>query len=246
MSWLTDSLGTPGVNAQLEDATFTSTMASPRVKLENYIQIFMRDCAVSDSQEAVLKAGVKSEMAYQLQKVLKLIALDVEYAIVNNDTAVAGSSTTPGKFGGIPYFNTVNKITGGAALTEANLEDAIQAAWKVGGLPDMLLCSGNVKKVIDKFTTGATRNMNYDNDKLKQVVNVYESSFGLVNVQMHRLYPDTRVDLLQSEYWKLAYLIPFKTVDRPKDGLMNGKVVTGQLTLECRSKEANATISIGA
>lgn len=246
MSWLTDSLGTPGENAQLEDATFTSTMASPRVKLENYIQIFMRDCAVSDSQEAVLKAGVKSEMAYQLQKVLKLIALDVEYAIVHNATAVAGSATTPGKFGGIPYFNTVNKITGGAALTEANLEDAIQAAWKVGGLPDMLLCSGNVKKVIDKFTTGATRNMNYDNDKLKQVVNVYESSCGLVNVQMHRLYPDNRVDLLQSEYWKLAYLIPFKTVDRPKDGLMNGKVVTGQLTLECRSKEANATISIGA
>ena len=245
MSWLTDSLGTPSENAQLEDATFTSTMAAPRQKLENYIQIFMRDCSVSDSQEAVLKAGVKSEMAYQLQKVLKLIALDVEYAIVNNKTAVAGSSTVAGKFGGIPYFNTVNNITT-TALTEQNIEDAIQAAWKVGGLPDMLVCSGNNKKVIDKMTTGATRNMNYDNDKLKQVVNVYESSFGLVNVQMHRLYDDKRIDLLQTEYWKLAYLIPFKTVDRPKDGLMNGKVVTGQMTLECRSKEANSCITIGA
>lgn len=245
MSWLTDSLGTPSENAQLEDATFTSTMAAPRQKLENYIQIFMRDCSVSDSQEAVLKAGVKSEMAYQLQKVLKLIALDVEYAIVNNKTAVQGSSTVAGKFGGIPYFNTVNNITT-PALTEQNIEDAIQAAWKVGGLPDMLVCSGNNKKVIDKMTTGATRNMNYDNDKLKQVVNVYESSFGLVNVQMHRLYDDKRIDLLQTEYWKLAYLIPFKTVDRPKDGLMNGKVVTGQMTLECRSKEANSCITIGA
>ena len=62
-SWLTDSLGTPGVNAMLEDADFTTTQATPRVKLENYIQIFMRDCTVSDSQEAVLKAGVKSELA---------------------------------------------------------------------------------------------------------------------------------------------------------------------------------------
>ena len=62
-SWLTDSLGAPQVNAQLEDADFTSTLATPRVKLSNYIQIFMRDCQVSDSQEAVLKAGVKSELA---------------------------------------------------------------------------------------------------------------------------------------------------------------------------------------
>ena len=63
-SWLTDSLANPQDNAHLEDAAFTSTLATPRVKLDNYIQIFMRDCVVSDSQEAVLKAGVRSEMAW--------------------------------------------------------------------------------------------------------------------------------------------------------------------------------------
>jgi len=61
---------------------------------------------------------------------------------------------------------------------------------------------------------------------------------------LHRLQPDNRIDLLQSEYWKLAYLIPFKTYERPKDSLMNGKVVTGQLTLECRAPEANAVIKL--
>ena len=60
---------------------------------------------------------------------------------------------------------------------------------------------------------------------------------------LHRMQPNTRVDLLQSEYWKLAYLIPFKTYDKPKDSLVNGKVVTGQLTLECRSPEANSCIT---
>jgi len=63
---------------------------------------------------------------------------------------------------------------------------------------------------------------------------------------LHRLQPDTRIDLLQTEYWKLGYLIPFKTYDIPKTGLMNGKAVTGELTLECRSKEANAVIKITA
>lgn len=62
-------------------------------------------------------------------------------------------------------------------------------------------------------------------------------------MKLHRMQPDDRIDLLQTEYWKLAYLIPFKTMEKSKDSLMNGKVVTGQLTLECRSKEANSSIT---
>lgn len=243
-SWLTDSLGTPGENAQLENQQFSSTPATPRVKLENYIQIFMRDCMVSDSQEAVLKAGVKSEMAYQLAKTLKMIALDVEYAIVNNATKVQGTATVQGKFGGVPYFNNVNEVEA-TELTEEKLNDAIQAAWRVGGTPDICVVSGPNKRIISNFTGNAHRERSADSTKIKQIVDVYESDFGLVNTVLHRLQPDTRVDLLQTEYWKLAYLIPFKTYERPKDSLMNGKVVTGQLTMECRSPEANSFITIG-
>ena len=245
-SWLTDSLGTPGENAQLENQPFSSTPATPRVKLDNYIQIFMRDCMVSDSQEAVLKAGVKSEMAYQLAKTLKMIALDVEYAIVNNATKVQGTATVQGKFGGVPYFNAVpaNGVTASTAVTEANLNDAIQKAWAVGGTPDICVVSGANKRIISGFTGNAQRERSADATKIKQIVDVYESDFGLVNMVLHRMQPDTRIDLLQSEYWKLAYLIPFKTYERPKDSLMNGKVVTGQLTMECRSPEANSYITI--
>ena len=258
-SWLTDSLGQPGVNAQLENQAFSSTPATPRVKLSNNIQIFMRDCMVSDSQEAVLKAGVKSEMAYQLQKTLKMIALDVEYAIINNDDfntttkvgGVAGDATHQGKFGGVPAFNYVNAVDGVAhagiaELTEEALNDAIQLAWAAGGTPDICVVSGANKRIISGFTGNADRQRSADSTKIKQIVSVYESDFGLVNTVLHRLQPDTRVDLLQTEYWKLAYLIPFKTYERPKDSLLNGKVVTGQLTMECRSPEANSYIKIAS
>lgn len=258
-SWLTDSLGQPGTNAQLETQAFSSTPATPRVKLSNNIQIFMRDCMVSDSQEAVLKAGVKSEMAYQLQKTLKMIALDVEYAIINNDDfntttkvgGVAGTSVVAGKFGGVPAFNYVNAVDGVAhagveELTEEVLNDAIQAAWAAGGTPDICVVSGANKRIISGFTGNADRQRSADSTKIKQIVSVYESDFGLVNTVLHRMQPDTRVDLLQTEYWKLAYLIPFKTYERPKDSLLNGKVVTGQLTLECRSPEANSYIKIAS
>ena len=250
-SWLTDSLDQPAQNAHLEDAAFSSTPSVPRVKLDNYIQIFMRDCMVTDSQEAVLKAGVKSEMAYQLAKVLKAIALDVEYAIVNNDTARQGDATNAGLMGGIPYFINATKLpnnviaAAGSTVTEEEFNDAIQAAWAVGGTPDIAVMSGANKRVVSGFTGNADRQRSADSTKVKQIVNVYESDFGLVNTLLHRLMPDTRIDFLQSEYWKLAYLIPFKTVERPKDSLVNGKVVTGQLTMECRSPEANAQITIG-
>ena len=253
-SWLTDSLGEPKSNAVLETEAFGTTEATPRVKLSNDIQIFMRDCTVSDSQEAVLKAGVKSEMAYQMQKTMKMIALDVEYAIVNNDTRRAGTSVQTGLMGGVPYFNDVNVVDGSAdndgtgsgvaALTETVLNDAIQAAWKKGGTPDICVVSGANKRIISGFTGNASRERSADSTKIKQIVDIYESDFGLVNMVLHRLQSDNRVDLLQTEYWKLAYLIPFKTYDRPKDSLLNGKVVTGQLTLECRSKEANSCIKI--
>lgn len=248
-SWLTDSLSEPKQNAVLETAEFGTTEATPRVKLSNDIQIFMRDCDVSDSQEAVLKAGVKSEMAYQMQKVMKMIALDVEYAIVNNNTRRAGTSVVAGLMGGVPYFNDVNVLDGAAhagetELTEALLNDAIQLAWSKGGTPDICVVSGANKRIISGFTGNAERQRSADATKIKQIVDIYESDFGMVNMVLHRLQPNTRIDLLQTEYWKLAYLIPFKTYDKPKDSLVNGKVVTGQLTLECRSKEANSCIKI--
>lgn len=152
--------------------------------------------------------------------------------------------------GGIPCFNTVNVVDATdddvyahKALNETMLNDAIQKAWAVGGTPDICVVSGENKRVISNFTGNAERQRNADSTKIKNVVNVYESDFGLVNMVLHRMQPSTRVDLLQSEYWKLAYLIPFKTYDKPKTSLVNGKVVTGQLTLECRSPEANSAIT---
>lgn len=254
-SWLTDRL--PDVNQSnkvIESAAFSDSAAIPRVKLDNYIQIFMKDCNVTDSQEAVLKAGIKSEMAYQLAKTLKAIALDVEYAILHNSTAVRGDESTPGQFGGIPYFvnstKTPNNIVDATAsatyaykeLDETKLNDAIQKAWAKGGTPDVCVVSGQNKRVISGFSS-QERRRSADETKLKKIIDVYESDFGLVNMLLHRQQENNRVDLLQTEYWKLAYLIPFKTYDKPKDSLVNGKVVTGQLTLECRSPEANSAIT---
>ena len=47
----------------MEDADFVAVAAAPRERFNNFIQIFMRGYFVTDSQEAVQKAGIKSEVA---------------------------------------------------------------------------------------------------------------------------------------------------------------------------------------
>lgn len=245
-SWLTDGLGTPGANKHLEDADFVLAQATPRVKLSNDVQIFMKGYWVTESQQAILKAGVKDELAYQMGKAMREIARDVEYAILSNDAIALSAQSTAGQMGGIPFFNVANVIDNGGTprdLTESLLNDALQLAWSKGGTPDTLVVSGKNKRTISGFTAGSTKFMDMGTKKLSQIVDVYESDFGTLKIMAHRMMPNTAIYGLQTEMWKTAYLKPFQTKEIPQTSLKLGKVIVGQLTLECRSKEANVAIT---
>ena len=114
-------------------------------------------------------------MAYQLAKTLKMIALDVELAILTNATKALSGTATEGQMGGIPYFNSVNVnpiVDAQLDFTEEEFNDTIQLAWADGGTPDMVVVSGANKRKISKFTSNATRQQSADSTKLKQIVDV--------------------------------------------------------------------------
>jgi len=102
--FMLDSLRPPKVNKQLELATFGSTSATPRVRMGNYVQSFMVDYVVSDAQEKVKKAGIASEVSYQVVKASKELSRDLEKAIAENSTTNIGSAGTEATMGGIRYF----------------------------------------------------------------------------------------------------------------------------------------------
>lgn len=91
--WLADTLVAAGSNAHIEggDGEFAS-LVSP-VRYGNYTQIFKKEFIVSETQEAVLKAGRKTETGRQLIKQMRELKNDVEWAIVRNQKADAGGST---------------------------------------------------------------------------------------------------------------------------------------------------------
>jgi len=112
--WLTDALAQPALNAQVEGSDATFGTLTPRTRVNNVIQNIRKTGMISDNQEAVLKAGVKSEYSYQLEKATKEIALDSERAFIQGAKST-GTSSTSATMGGAMAFIATNRIDGAAA-----------------------------------------------------------------------------------------------------------------------------------
>ena len=91
--WLAQQLAAAGTNIGVEgdDATFAS-LTSP-ARFGNYTQIMAKTFLVSDTAEAVKKAGRGSEVARGAMVKMRELKRDLEYAITTNTIASAGSST---------------------------------------------------------------------------------------------------------------------------------------------------------
>jgi len=169
----------------------------------------------------------------------------VEWAIINNLAASAGSASTPRKMGGIQAFVTTNVLANGGtprALTEDLLNDGIQQAWEAGGDPDVVVCSGNKKRKISSFTAGVQKTISADDKRLVAAIDIYESDFGVLRIMPHRMMQSDRIFILEKGRWKISYLRPFtqRSVAETKDAIE--KVIIGELTLEARAEKANAII----
>ena len=92
--WLGDTLVAAGSNINIEgnDGSFSSIQSPSRYA--NYTQIFKKEFIISDTQEKVAKAGRRTEGARQSVKQMRELKNDVEWALVRNQTASAGSATT--------------------------------------------------------------------------------------------------------------------------------------------------------
>jgi hypothetical protein len=195
-SWMEDDLRAPGINARMEGSEFTVANASPRKMAFNVTQILSAGYQVSGTQEKVAKHGVKSELGYQMQKCSKELALDHEYAILNNTAAQmggtyggtigttahtfsqAGAATTANatalevdgtrRFRGLANFIETNEVAAGGALTEEMFNEAIQLAWAQGGSPKRAFMSANVKKDTSAFfQADPSRTVNQDQSEKK-------------------------------------------------------------------------------
>ena len=253
--WLEDDLGDADDNAQVEGYTYFTVSAKPRNRLYNYTQIMHRGVQVTDSQEAVLHYGIRSEMAYQMQKKMNELAFDCERAIIKQNTQLAGSfppypsstpPATPRQFGGLPFWIITNVLSNGGTprgLTFTLINSALEQTWSAGGKPSILLLSPTNKRVVSTMTANSTKYMEGNKTrKLTHMISVLESDFGTIQCLTDRFMPNDVVYGLSPEYIKKAFLRPFKTGDIPKINDMGRKMINGEWTLEMRAEKAHFKI----
>ena len=244
------------------DATYDTPTATTR--LGNYMQISQKDAQVSGTLDAVDKAGRDKEVAYQ--KVLKGLELrrDIE-KYLHSDTARSGSD--PRKAGTLSsWITNVDDASGTSAaagdgtdvpdmsgtnraLTLAQIDTAMQAAYTDGGQPNMLVVSPAKKAAFSDLNSGsvATNQINYTAPREAAIVgsvSLYLSDFGQLDVVIDRFASDDRVYLLDSDYASVCTLPNrnFTVQEMAKTGDSEKFQIITEWTLKVSAPKAHAAV----
>jgi hypothetical protein len=258
--WQTDALRASGANAHIEGDDTTATARTPTVRLGNYTQIVKDAARVSDTDEALNKAGRGRELVREIMKIGKELRLDIEKACFANNARVAGSSTVAREMAGVPAWLTTSTQGGSGAadptgdgtdartsgtnrtFTQTMLNTALESAWNAGGKPDTLYAATDKVTTIAGFTGSNNQRNTVDKRELSYAVDVYMTSFGTIEVQPSREIGANDMFVIESGKWEIAVARPFTTKDLAKTGDSTAQQVVTELTLCAKNEAANAGI----
>jgi hypothetical protein len=258
--WTTDALAAAGSNTNYEGNVITASAQTATSRKGNYTQILTKAFAVSDSEEATTAAGGSNHIDYLTAKNMKMLANDIEYALVINSSSASGATGTARQMGGILAFIATNYSTGATgtgtgSLTETMFNDCLQKIWEQGGYPATALTGAFNKRKISAWTTN-TREVAADAKKLTAAVDIYQSDFGVIAIRLHQILNTvnkaasngTIIILGDMDLWKKAWLKPVKKEELARTSLSRLFVISAELTLEARQEKGagkvyNLTVS---
>src|SRR5690606_28035520 len=112
--WLTRSLAAAsGTNFVTEGQDATTDAANANVRLFNYRAISDKVARVSGTQEVVDKAGMRSNLAREMEDKMKELKRDVETILLQNNAYLAGDSTTAPECAGLQAYVKTNTSVAG-------------------------------------------------------------------------------------------------------------------------------------
>lgn len=257
--WQTDTLAAAAQNSQLEGDVPSADSATATVRLSNTAQIAYKTPRVTGTQEVMLKAGRRSELAYQVAKRGHEIKRDMENDLLANTQENTGGASTARVLGAIPSWidtNTSNGTSGtdgslGNTLrtdgtqrdfTEVLFKDVIQLIWDAGGDPDCIMLGSFNKRVMSGFTGNATRFKTAEDKKLVATIDVYDSDWGSLQIVPNRFQRARDVLIIQKEMWAVAYLRPFHIKELGTTGDEERRMLIAEYTLEARNEAASGAV----
>lgn len=246
--WLKHELAAAAAdNVVVEGNEASYITPTTMTRIVNWCQINQKAVAISGSQEKVNKAGLGSEVAYRVLLHTKEIKRDMETAALQNTAgdSTVGGTTTARRIKGFAEFVTTNTATytTGVTLTQAHINLELQNCWTAGGNPDTICVNGALKRKISSMTTGVTKNLDANDRRLVTAVDVYESDFGVLRVVPDRFENTQKVNIMESDLWKMAVLRGLEIKKMGDSGDSTKRLLTIEWTLESRAEEGNAAIT---
>jgi len=246
--WLEDTLDARGHNAKVEgsDASF-GALTNP-TRPVNVVQILDKTFQVSDTMRRVDTAGYKDRFNYEAQKALKALSNDINHAIDRGSRATGNVTVARQMAGVINYITTNATNISGTSLTEAIYTNILQDIWTAGGDPDETYVGARVKRQINAFTANATKNVNINDRRLVNSVDIYESSFGLQKIFLDRdaLEGGSSINslvALQNDKFRIAWLAKPELVNIAKLGRSSRAMIEGEVTLEVLAEKASGKLT---
>ena len=259
--WQTDALAAAATNVVMEGDNTPSRALVATSKLLNYTQISTKPVVVTGTQEVINKAGMTSEMAYQIAKAGKELKRDMEFDLTGVNVATVGSSGTGRRLRGFEAWcntndahgaggsthGTTGAVTDGTqrVLTEALVKSSLKACYDEGGNPDLLLVGSFNKQKVSGFTGDSTRMDMAEDRSLVATIDVYVSDFGEVRVVADRILRGSgrTTMIVDTEMWHTAMLRPFQVQDLAKTGDSEVKQLIVEYTLVSKNEKASAKIA---
>lgn len=248
--WLTHELAAAAAtNVVVEGNEATLITPTTLTRVTNVTQINQKSVAISGTQDAVDKAGMAKETAYRVILHTKEIKRDVEAAMLQNTAAVTGGATTARRMNGAYGFISTNTSTTTlTTLAESHINAMLEDCWDQGGMPDVLMCNGGVKRSISGIASATASGANYslnleaDQKKFVKSVDIWDGDFGVQRVVPNRFDNTTTIKALQMDMWRHAELRPLTVEVLGKSGDTDKRMLTMESTLECRQEKANGML----
>jgi len=259
--WQTDTLAAAANNAQLDgDDVASFTAVVPTTRVGNRTQISRKVFLVSATEQAILKAGRKDEVAYLTALKIKELKRDQETALTQNTTAVTGTTGVARQTRGLEGWVATNSSlgVGGAnpnpgtntaptdgtqrAFSETILRAGLLAAFTAGGNPDTLMVGPGNRQVVSTFTGNATRFKKAEDSTLNSTISVYISDFGELKVVPNRFQRNRTAFALQMDMWELMMLRSYDTVELAKTGDADKRMIVVEYGLKANQEAASAAL----
>jgi len=248
-------------NFVIEGEDATTDAGNSNTRLFNYTAISDKVAIVTGTQEAVSSAGVRSNMALEMEDKMKELKRDVEKIYLENNAYVVGTTSVARESAGFcTYVKTnISKASDGTAaagtgadaytdgtarpLQESFVEAALATGWSNGANPTKGYLNAFQKRKFATFSGSSTKMSDGDKKKVVNSVDVYIDPLGTeISLVPSRQMPTDMIYFVDHDYVKSAVLRNFKVADLAKNGDYIRKQIIFEGCLEVSNEKAHCGV----